>query len=116
MPGPRDRSEVRRGRARGVAVRQFSSVVIRNIHLRRTLMALVVWLSGTANVWSAEPQPCQGAGCAAALDAFFAEEVWAKVGEQQCLKCHKPGGDAESSKFVLRDTQRTQAEARVEAM
>lgn len=77
---------------------------------------LVAWLSGTATAWCAEPSPYQGAGCAAALDVFFADEVWAKVGEQQCLKCHKPGGDAENSKFVLRDTRRAQAEARVEAM
>ncbi len=46
-----------------------------------------------------------GAGCAAE-DVFFAGEVWPKVGEASCLKCHKAGGDAEESKFILRDPKR----------
>jgi hypothetical protein len=37
-------------------------------------------------------------------DVFFADEVWAKVGERTCLNCHSAGGDAEESKFLLRDT------------
>jgi len=40
--------------------------------------------------------------CSAA-DTYFLEEVWNKVGSQHCLKCHKPGGDADESKFVLQD-------------
>ena len=51
-----------------------------------------------------------------ALDAFFEEEVWAKFGERTCLTCHKPGGDAENSKFVLRDPKRSEGQARVDAM
>lgn len=43
-------------------------------------------------------------GCAA--DDLFAAEVWAKVGARDCVKCHKAGGDAEESKFVLRDPAR----------
>jgi hypothetical protein len=46
------------------------------------------------------------AGCAAAEDEFFNGEVWAKVAAQSCLKCHKPGGDAEESKLVLIDPAR----------
>ncbi len=49
-----------------------------------------------------------GAGAAAVpgpVDAFFAEEVWAKVGERTCLNCHSAGGDAEESKFILRNTE-----------
>ena len=42
-----------------------------------------------------------------AVDSFFADEVWAKVGAQSCLTCHKPGGDAEESQFVLRDPERS---------
>jgi len=39
----------------------------------------------------------------ASRDAFFEDEVWAKVGERTCLNCHSAGGDAEDSKFILRD-------------
>ena len=45
-------------------------------------------------------------------DSFFADEVWAKVGAHACLKCHKPGGDAEDSKFVLDDPARDQTPGR----
>lgn len=45
-------------------------------------------------------------GCTAAVEKFFVDEVWAKVGSQKCLTCHKAGGDAEESKFVLLDPQR----------
>ena len=39
-------------------------------------------------------------GCTAG-DVFFAEEVWAKVGERTCLKCHNADGDASDSRFQL---------------
>lgn len=51
-----------------------------------------------------EPQAYDG--CTATPDRFFLEEVWAKVGSQKCLTCHKAGGDAEESKFLLLDPQR----------
>jgi hypothetical protein len=41
-----------------------------------------------------------------AMDDYFLEEVWTKVAAQSCLKCHKAGGDAEDSKFVLQDPSR----------
>lgn len=34
-------------------------------------------------------------------DRFFEDEVWAKVGERTCLRCHNKDGDAASSEFVL---------------
>ena len=34
-------------------------------------------------------------------DCFFADEVWAKVGERTCLRCHQENGDAVESGFVL---------------
>ena len=37
------------------------------------------------------------------IDSFFAEEVWGKVGERTCLKCHNAKGDAAESEFVLRE-------------
>ncbi|MEI8380364.1 MAG: DUF1592 domain-containing protein [Planctomycetota bacterium] len=38
-------------------------------------------------------------------DRFFEDEVWAKVGERTCLRCHHPQGDAAESGFLL--TRRT---------
>ena len=38
-----------------------------------------------------------------ATDDFFSEQVWAKVGEQTCLKCHHQAGDAAESALLLRD-------------
>ena len=40
------------------------------------------------------------------VDQFFADEVWAKVGERTCLKCHNAKGDASDSEFLLQDTAR----------
>ncbi|QOV90494.1 DUF1592 domain-containing protein [Humisphaera borealis] len=57
-----------------------------------------------------------GAGCAAPVDGYFENEVWAKVGAQTCLECHKAGGDAEDSKFVLKDPVKTQAASRGETL
>jgi hypothetical protein len=50
-----------------------------------------------------ENEPCAGAGCTAAVDAWFTKEVWPKVGTIECIKCHKTGGDADDSRFVLRE-------------
>jgi hypothetical protein len=49
---------------------------------------------------------CAGPACTAPVDDFFVNEVWAKVGAQNCLECHKAGGDAEDSRFVLVDPAR----------
>lgn len=46
-----------------------------------------------------ETQPATP-GCLGS-DRFFADEVWAKVAELSCLKCHIPEGDAADSDFVL---------------
>ena len=61
----------------------------------------------------AEPLPALA--CPAGGDCF-ADEVWAKVGVRTCLTCHKPGGDAEDSKFVLADPRRVEGPARDAAM
>ena len=67
--------------------------------MRRTFVVLLgfsLWL------------PAVGAGKPAtkAAGAFFIDEVWAKVGERTCLKCHNTGGDASESKFLMQDTSR----------
>jgi hypothetical protein len=56
----------------------------------------------------AEDAPCAIPACAAPVDAFFANEVWAKVGAVKCLQCHKAGGEAEDSQFVLGDLSRAE--------
>lgn len=40
------------------------------------------------------------------IDRFFEDEVWAKVAERTCLKCHNDSGDASESAFVLVDPER----------
>lgn len=62
-----------------------------------------------------ERKPYAGA-CAGSADEYFAAEVWAKVGAVRCVQCHKPGGDAEETKLVLRDPRRAQGHAREEAL
>ncbi len=71
---------------------------------------------GVSGVSGAESKPYAGGGCAAVVDGFFTEEVWAQVGAASCLKCHKPGGDAEESRFVLTDPRRVQGAAQARAM
>lgn len=44
-------------------------------------------------------------------DDYFADEVWTKVGARTCLECHKVGGDADDSKFILQDPSREPATA-----
>jgi len=40
------------------------------------------------------------------VDHFFEDEVWAKVGERTCLKCHNAEGDGSDSGFLLLSTSR----------
>ena len=47
------------------------------------------------------PSPAQE-GAARPVDIFFADEVWAKVGELTCLNCHTVQGEAGDSEFLLR--------------
>lgn len=48
----------------------------------------------------------QHPACLADERDFFTEEVWGKVVERTCLKCHKAGGEAEDSEFILLDPLR----------
>jgi hypothetical protein len=57
--------------------------------------------AGAPTEFWTDPDPEAGGE---SVDTFFADEVWAKVGERTCLNCHSAGGDAEESKFILRDT------------
>lgn len=53
--------------------------------------------------------------CSAGVSGFESE-VWAKVGSQKCLVCHRKGGDAEESELVLVDPGVSEPAARSEAV
>src|SRR5437868_1967281 len=75
----------------------------------RIIAAAVGLTLGVGASWAAEPRDKkapEAVGCAAVVDDFFRSEVWGKVGAQSCLTCHKPGGDAEESRFILVDPRR----------
>jgi hypothetical protein len=80
------------------------------------LLALASGLASPSAVRCADKPPRSPVGCAAAVDNYFQDEVWAKVGRPKCLTCHRKGGDAESSKFVLIDPRKVAAAARDSAM
>ena len=60
------------------------------IQMMLLAMSLQVSLLGAVK----EPSP----------DGYFVDEVWGKVGELSCLKCHNNSGEAEDSRFILRET------------
>ncbi|MGH7223130.1 MAG: DUF1592 domain-containing protein, partial [Gemmataceae bacterium] len=84
--------------------------------VRFVVLALATGLAFPAAVRCGDKLPQPPKGCAAAVDNYFEEEVWAKVGVRKCLTCHRRGGDAEESKFVLIDPRKKQGAARSEAM
>ncbi len=67
--------------------------------MKRTLLGLLVFCLWFPSTGASKPTP-------KAPGAFFIDEVWAKVGERTCLKCHNPQGDASESKFLIQDTSR----------
>lgn len=88
-----------------------------NFRDRFMLIVAAVSMSLVSAATGAEQKPNESAASgAAAADDFFLQEVWTKVGAQSCLNCHKLGGDAEDSRFVLRDPQKSQGAAREETM
>src|SRR5262245_36492804 len=85
-------------------------------NVRFLILALVSGIASPAAVRCDDKLPQPFAGCAAAKDNYFEDEVWAKVGVQKCLTCHRKGGDAEASKFILLDPRKSAGTARDEAM
>ncbi len=71
-----------------------------------SLLLLGLSLAWWGRVVGAPPAD-RGEPACCAVDDFFAEEVWAKVGERTCLKCHNAGGDASDSEFLLQSTVRS---------
>ncbi len=72
-------------------------------------------IAGSLTSYAAEQNPCPAADCAE-LARLFTSEVWPKVAEGECLKCHKQGGDAEETRLVLHDLSRMPEGERGETM
>ncbi len=53
----------------------------------------------------AKENPCPASQQSKGLDRYFEMEVWPKVVEAQCIKCHNVRGDAKESRFVFRELQ-----------
>ncbi len=79
--------------------------------LKRLLLLPVLSL-GLLLLWvkagRAETSNSYAGVCQAPADDFFTDKIWGGIGAHDCLKCHKDGGDAEESKFVLRDPTRAE--------
>ena len=54
-----------------------------------------------ANAQTEGVPPAPAAPSCVLKDRFFEDEVWAKVGERTCFRCHNAKGDAADSAFVL---------------
>jgi hypothetical protein len=81
----------------------------------RYLLPLVIWIAVAAAVRCDDKSP-RPVACAGTVDNYFEDEVWAKVGVQKCLNCHRKGSDAEDSKFILIDPRKIEGAARNRAM
>jgi hypothetical protein len=74
----------------------------------RSLILFLAAVLTVADIGRGEDKP---AGCAAPVEDSFKDEVWAKVGAVKCLTCHKKGGDAEDSRFILQDPRKSDGAA-----
>lgn len=83
---------------------------------RSLVLALVAGIGSAVALRGEDTKPPAPVGCARAVDDYFKDEVWAKVGAVKCLTCHRKGGDAEESKFILLDPRKAVGAARDEAM
>src|SRR5579871_1146945 len=99
----RPRNAVRE-EGREMAVKTWAAMVVAS--------SLVV----AATAGAGEKQPDNAPACTGAVDDYFAKEVWAKVGSALCVNCHREGGDAEGSRFVLQDPRKVQGHAQDEAL
>ena len=73
-------------------------------------------LAPTGGVFGAASDDAKAAPHRGPADGYFLDEVWPKVAAQDCLKCHKPGGEAEDSEFLLRDPKREKDDTRDAAL
>lgn len=64
-------------------------------------MLLVILASHAFSTGPATPAKAEKSLAKKSLEKLFEEDVWAKVAERTCLKCHQTGGDAAASDLLL---------------
>jgi len=84
--------------------------------IRNAIFLASVFVAAPQIVRAQKAEPYTGPACAAPVDPYFANEVWPKVGLKTCLECHKTGGDAEDSRFILLDPLLSRGEDQDRAM
>ena len=94
-----------------MTIRKASSWKFILITVASVLTAVILGTSSRA----APQSPCPAVD-SVLLDKYFADEVWPKVGGAECLKCHKQGGDAEDTHFVLQDLSQSPESERTGTM
>lgn len=77
-------------------------------------VSLLLFLSAAVATAADNAEPVRA--CALPVANSFEAEVWMKVGSQKCLVCHRKGGDAEDSKFILSDPTKVIGLVKVEVM
>ena len=83
----------------------------------RSVVFVVCWVTvACAEGRGEDKKSDNGPACTRNVDDYFAKEVWAKVGSVLCVNCHKEGGDAEGSRFILQDPRKMKGHAQDEAM
>src|SRR5215207_6541147 len=75
-----------------------------------SIVSLILSFIAIAPSQSGDSQ-AKPAACPGATDQRFENEVWAKVAARKCLTCHRKGGDAEKSQFILADPNKAGADA-----
>jgi hypothetical protein len=97
------------------AYRKFAlDAVMSVLGLKRSLL-LAALLGLSAGALAQETKPYWGPSCVASADDYFVDDVWPKVGARTCLECHRAGGDAEDSNFILTDPEKSQGRAKDQA-
>lgn len=74
----------------------------------RRWLAVVCLLLSVPETQAAEEPP----RCLIPASRFFEDELWGKVGATKCLNCHRAGGDAEDSRFLLEDPRKVASDQR----
>lgn len=85
------------------------------LHTCVTLCLVVAANSGGVGNPDSKAPPTVAA-CSGAVDNYFESEVWTKIGARMCLTCHRKGGDADGSKFILVDPRKKEGTARAETI
>ena len=81
--------------------RHATSVILNRRSILHGSFILAALSGMTAHAQTNLPVPGQAIPGCLVDDRLFEDEVWAKVGERTCLRCHNKDGDAADSAFVL---------------